>query len=136
MVAGGEGSIDGAAEDLDRLADDGELVVVETGQQLAELPLVELAETLEQLERRRRRRDDDLASVPVSAWRRRSPRSTSRSACSLADDVPTPSRAASSVMRSSPAAITTYSTLAWAIVTSTSVNSGAWPSMRRCIKCS
>ena len=39
-------------------------------------------------------------------------------------------------MRSWPAAITTYRTLAWAIVMPTSVNSGAWPPMSRCIICS
>ena len=36
-------------------------------------------------------------------------------------------------MRSRPAAVTTYRTLAWAIVMPTSVNSEAWLTTSRCI---
>ena len=105
-------------------------------EQLAQLALVELAEALEQGDGLRRGGDHDLAAIVRVVGRPSSPSSTRRSASPLADDEPTPSRAASSDMRSSPAASTTYRTLAWAMVTPTSVNSGAWAPISRCISAS
>ena len=123
-----------AVEDLHGPFDDGQLVGVEARQQVAQLAQVELAEALEERLRIGRRRDDDLAAivgvvVPLEQARARRAgrparwRTTSRSRAGR--------RARTCAAR--PAAITTYRTLACAIVMPTSVNSEAWLATSRCI---
>ena len=102
----GDGSIDGLVEDPQRAIDGLELVRVEPLEQLPQLALVRAPGTA------RAGRRPPASSVTTtwrrsagSSWRRRKPSSTRRSTRPLADDDPTPSRAASSDMRSSPAAM-------------------------------
>ena len=100
-------AVDRSIEDRDRLVDAGELLGIEPAEQPAKLALVELPKTLEEVVR--------LRVGEMTTWRRswapsprsRSSSSTRRSTSSLADDVPMPSRAASSDIRSRPAAVTT-----------------------------
>ena len=63
VIGGGDGSIDGEAEDVDRAADHLELLGVEPAEQLAQLALIELAEPLEQGDGLGRRGDHHLAPV-------------------------------------------------------------------------
>jgi hypothetical protein len=68
-----------------------------------------------------------------SSWRARSPRSTRRSTRPLVVEIDTPRRTASSDIRIPSEAAIRYRTLAWDMVTATSIRSGPCEDAMRCI---